>query len=146
MFKVEEKSSDSIFIEMNADTANIELITELIMDFSSRFISEEQAYKMGVAVDEAVTNIIMYAYSSDPEKVIFLHLFKKHDEIAIQIENFGPKFTPPVIVEKKKFSFDKLEEGGLGLYLMQEFMDELRFLYDFQVSKNILVMKKYLIG
>ncbi|PKL11658.1 MAG: hypothetical protein CVV50_05405, partial [Spirochaetae bacterium HGW-Spirochaetae-6] len=121
-------------------------LIELVQDFASSALSDEDAYNMTVAVDEAVTNIITHAYKNDPTGKITVSFGAKKDEVYVTIEDFSKNFIPPLLVEKKKFSFDKLEEGGLGLYLMQEFMDELRFLYDNRENKNILIMKKYLIN
>ncbi len=145
MFEVNEKAKDHIVVHMDSETSNIGMLSELVESFSGEYLSFEEAYNMAVATDEAITNIITHAYSSDSDKSIYITLYKKEDEICIQIEDFSKNFVPPLIVEKKKFSFDKLEEGGLGLYLMQEFMDELRFLYDNDQNKNILIMKKFLL-
>lgn len=146
MFQVKRERKDNIFVEFNALTENISPLTSLVEEFTEQYLSNSDAYNMSVAVDEAVTNIIMHGYKQCPDGVILIHLFKIEDEVCIQIENESERFVPPVIVEKKKFSFDKLEEGGLGLFLMQEFMDELRFLYDEEHSKNIILMKKYILS
>lgn len=144
MFNIIKETESEVSIEMNSETENIAHLTELVESFVSRFIPSEKAYDMAVAVDEAITNIITHAYFHKPDGKIFVKIGKAEAEVYINIEDFSNRFVPPIIVEKKKFTFDKLEEGGLGLYLMQEFMDELRFLYDNNESKNILVMKKYL--
>jgi serine/threonine-protein kinase RsbW len=144
MFNIDKKTAEEVKIEMNSQTENIAFLTELVEEFAKNYVPEEKAYDMAVAVDEAVTNIITHAYSHNPQGKIFVSIGKADGEVYICIEDFSNRFVPPIFVEKKKFTFDKLEEGGLGLYLMQEFMDELRFLYDNQEHKNILVMKKYL--
>jgi anti-sigma regulatory factor (Ser/Thr protein kinase) len=144
MFKVDE-NQDQINLTLNAQTENIALLTESVESFAKRFLSEDKAFNVAVAVDEAVTNIVLHAYENDPSGEIFIHLFKDTDEFVVRIEDFSKRFIPPLMVEKKKFTFDKLEEGGLGLYLIQEFMDELRFLYDEEECKNIIIMKKYLL-
>lgn len=144
MFQVKEINSKRIEMNLNADTANIAPLTEKVEDFSNQYLEFEDAYNVTVAVDEAVTNIMVHAYQQNPEGKIHCALYLKEDEFCIQIEDYSERFIPPLIVKKKKFSFDKLEKGGLGLYLMQEFMDELRFLYNEDESKNIIVMKKYL--
>lgn len=146
MFEVNKSNPAVTFISMNADTAHIGPLIELVQDFASSALNDEDAYNMTVAVDEAVTNIITHAYQNDPSGKINVSFGTKKDEVYVTIEDFSKNFIPPLLVEKKKFSFDKLEEGGLGLYLMQEFMDELRFLYDNNENKNILIMKKYLIN
>ena len=144
MFEVTKKNNKT-YVKLNADTANIGPLAELVEEFGKKFLSDEDAYNMAVSVDEAVTNIILHAYKDNNQGEIFVQVFDNEDEVGIQIEDYSEKFIPPVMVEKKKFTFDKLEEGGLGLYLMQEFMDELRFLYDEHEKKNIILMKKYLI-
>lgn len=144
MFQICEKKEDSIFLEMDGKTENIPFLTETAEEFAKKYLKDEEAYSFAVAVDEAVTNIILYAYKNKPQSKIMLNLYQKEDEVCIQIESFSEMFIPPVLIEKKKISYEKLEEGGLGLFLMQEFMDELRFYYDDRENKNIIIMKKYL--
>ena len=144
MFQVCDQSENKLFLEMDGKTENIPFLIETCEEFAKKYLNEEDAYSFAVAIDEAVTNIILYACKNKPMSKIILKLFKEDDEVCIQIENFSEMFIPPVIIEKKKISYEKLEEGGLGLFLMQEFMDELRFYYDENENKNIIIMKKYL--
>lgn len=143
MFKLNQKDANTIQIDMSSETINIGKLTEVVEEFFQDFLPSPQSYNTAVAVDEAVTNIIMHGYDNNPNRTIHIVLSKDSKEATVQIESFSKPFIPPIIVEKKKFTFDKLEKGGLGLYLMQEFMDELRFLYDENEKKNTMVMKKY---
>ena len=144
MFQVCNQTEDRLVLEMDGKTENIPYLTETAENFAKKYLNDEEAYSFSVAVDEAVTNIILYAYKNKPLSKIILNFYKDQDEVCIQIENFSEMFIPPVLIEKKKLTYEKLEEGGLGLFLMQEFMDELRFYYNEKEAKNIIIMKKYL--
>lgn len=145
MFKLIQPNAETIQIDMSSETENIGALTEVVEKFSSHYFPSSQAYNVAVAVDEAVANIMMHAYQNRPDGMIHVILSKNKEDMMIQIEDYSAPFVPPAVVEKKKFTFDKLEAGGLGLYLMQEFMDELRFSYNETEKKNIMVMKKYLL-
>jgi len=143
MYHILNQTENDISLEMDGKTENISYLAEAAENFAKKYLNDEESYSFAVALDEAVTNIILYAYKNKPEEKIFLKFCKSEDEVIAQIESFSEMFIPPVIIEKKKISYEKLEEGGLGLFLMQEFMDELRFYYNEHENKNIIVMKKY---
>ena len=134
---VEEK----VYIMIDTNVENISRLTIEIEDYAKKFLDETKAYEFAVAIDEFVTNVI--SHGKIRRKVIIISLFYKDSEMVAVIKDWSDRFIPPLVVDKKKFSFDKLEAGGLGLFLIQEFMDEIRFLYDEKTCSNLTVMKKY---
>jgi anti-sigma regulatory factor (Ser/Thr protein kinase) len=98
---------------------------------------EEIVFKFDLCANEAVTNIISYAYPEDGPHEIALSLRLEGDMLILEIEDDGMSFNPldrwPHVQPE---SVEKAEIGGLGIDLIRKFMDECR--YDRQDGKNIL--------
>ena len=79
-----------------------------------------------VAVSEACTNVIEHAYDSAGAcQPIRIRMTAKQDELRVEVEDegvgFDPKRLPQVNPEQRA-----QEEGGLGIYLMRQLMDEVK--------------------
>jgi anti-sigma regulatory factor (Ser/Thr protein kinase) len=86
----------------------------------------------------------MHGYGGRSDGTIVIVFTYNKNSITIELCDWGRRFTPPELIEKKpKFKLDQWEIGGFGLILMNEFMDELRFSHDEKLKRNNLVMKKY---
>ncbi len=97
------------FVETTAATLDLELTV---------------SYDLQLAVDEAVTNIILYGYPGG-EGNIELEIEQKRDTLVVRLRDEATSFDPTTIPPPDLSS--PLEEralGGLGVYLIQQVMDE----------------------
>ncbi len=102
--------------------------------------SKLEAYNIQVAFTEALNNVIQHAYKRCYEMPILVEFHKYSNRIEIHIRDYGIR-TPRS--EIKSRPLDEFREGGLGVYLMEEFMDYLN--YDTSYSKGTkLIMTKHL--
>ncbi len=132
---------------ITSETKNVTYIVKELEDLClANKLSQDIIQNVSIAADEALTNIIMHTYKDKADGVILVKLSIDEEKLEIKFEDFGEKYIPENIKNEKpkEFILDKLEVGGYGLFLMNEFMDELRFRYDKKNKKNILIMKKYL--
>ena len=129
-------------LETEAVLDNLPRLTTFIEDKLTELgASEDFRGKMGLALDEAVTNVVLYAY---PQKkgLIKLTLKKTGDDIHVEIRDQGTPFDPTqapppdlaVPLEQRKI-------GGLGIHLMRKSVDRLNYRYEngtniFTLSKN----------
>ncbi len=143
MFKILDKKQKKISILLNAEKSNIPSLINIVIDFCDDYLNNENNHDLCVAIDEAVTNIMMHAYKWDNSGLIDFCISKEKDGIFISVKDDCQKFIPPVRITKKKVDQDKLLEGGWGLFLMKNNLDELDFIYDDINEKNIIQMKKY---
>ena len=80
--------------------------------------------RIGLAVDEALANIIKHTYGMDPGGRIRVGVGWAAGELAVHIRDWGPKQDP------RRFASRDLAEvrpGGLGLHYMRETMDLVEF-------------------
>ena len=109
--------------------------------------SYDEIEDLKIALSEAVTNAVQHAYEREKgEVVVGCALFE--DKIEIMIADNGKGFDynemknnvgPYNDQEEVKF----LREGGLGLYLMETLMDEVKVHHEEGVT---VLMTKYLGG
>jgi anti-sigma regulatory factor (Ser/Thr protein kinase) len=80
-----------------------------------------------VSLDEAVTNVIMYAYPQTKGK-ISITIEKFNDRVLVEIIDSGAPFNPlKHPVPDVSASIEKRAIGGLGIHLMRNMMDELNY-------------------
>jgi anti-sigma regulatory factor (Ser/Thr protein kinase) len=76
--------------------------------------------KVKLALEEAIVNVIHHAYQSQKGKLdLIFHLYPKR--IKFVLKDKGLPFDPLSSINEKK------EEGGLGILLMREYMDEIYY-------------------
>jgi serine/threonine-protein kinase RsbW len=101
---------------------------------------DEDILDTQLAVEEAVTNIVMHGYGNTGGDVAIL--FRASLGIVeIQLEDRAIPFNPLTLPEPDLTSdVDDRKIGGLGIFLIRKVMNDIQ--YRFEDNKNILVMVK----
>ncbi|HEX4845711.1 MAG TPA: ATP-binding protein [Geothrix sp.] len=95
------------------------------------------AAKVSIAVDEAVTNVILHAYHGEGEHSVELELRFTSEALEIHILHSGQGFrSDQVVLPDPKEYIKHPRKGGLGLLLMSRFMDEVQFKADEASGRN----------
>ncbi len=87
------------------------------------------AGKVAIATDEAVTNVIKHAYGGKPDNKITLKVEITSERFVLKVLHSGEALTKDAV--KLPVMEDYIKErrrGGLGLYIMNQFMDEVDYL------------------
>ncbi len=85
-------------------------------------------YKVTLSVSEACTNIIEHAYGESSEETIDCTCWVSADEINILLHDHGKPFDPLTVPKPDIHAeLEERSKGGLGLYFINELMDEVRF-------------------
>lgn len=100
-------------------------------------MDDAAAAKVSIAVDEAVTNIILHAYHGEGEHSVELELRFTSAALEIHILHSGQGLRQDqVVLPDPKEYIRHPRKGGLGLLLMSRFMDEVRFGQDSGSGRN----------
>lgn len=92
-------------------------------------MDDSTAAKVSIAVDEAITNVIMHAYGGEPEHLVEVELRFTTEALEIHIWHTGKGIRDDQVVLPDPREYVKHpRKGGLGLLLMSRFMDEVHFL------------------
>jgi anti-sigma regulatory factor (Ser/Thr protein kinase) len=103
--------------------------------------SEQQTSAIVLAIDEACTNIIRYAYKDCRDGAIHIDVLSDGQQVIFRLHDFA-KQVPKDCIKVKPSSI--LKPGGLGVMLMQQVMDSVEFIHTKNCKGNILEMKKNL--
>lgn len=110
-------------------------------------LDDTEASRMEVCIVEAVTNSIRHSYRGAPGREVTLTVTVLEDRVEFQICDQGASI-PPEKLEKPRLKFDprdikSLPEGGMGIYLMHQIMDDVRYVRG--DGKNTLTLVKSLV-
>jgi anti-sigma regulatory factor (Ser/Thr protein kinase) len=84
--------------------------------------------RIELAVDEACSNIIQHAYADQAGGLIRARVQTEARHIVITLVDTGKPFDPGDVPQHDpKANLDDMKIGGLGLYLMRQTMDDVRF-------------------
>ena len=117
-------------------------MSEFIERISEEFsLSMENAFNINLAIEEAVTNIIMYAYPKDEEHEFTLMVRHLDDRLIFKLIDAGKEFDPTAQPDADvTLSLEDRPIGGLGIYLIRKVMNTVK--YRRIDDKNVLTMVK----
>lgn len=98
-----------------------------------------KAFHLELALTEAVTNIIEYAFEAGAEHEITVKLSHRSDHLAVELIDEGRPFDPTRYkgVELPG-TLDEAEVGGLGIHLLRSYTDKIQ--YKRRNNQNILTL------
>jgi serine/threonine-protein kinase RsbW len=88
------------------------------------------AYAVHLVVEELVRNVQRHAYGdARPNGVIELTIEAHSDRVEVHVRDDGPPFDPTRDAPAPPLDtpLEKRREGGLGLFLVREMSDEVRY-------------------
>jgi anti-sigma regulatory factor (Ser/Thr protein kinase) len=115
-----------------------EFIEEVGNDFS---LTPDIVFNLNLVLEEAVVNIINYAYPKEDHQHIYLSAKMRDDSIVLVLTDTGKEFDPTAAPEADvTLSADEREIGGLGIFLIRQIMNEVK--YERIEGKNVLTLEK----
>ena len=131
-------------IIMRNDIQQIPTLAEWVDELG---IPMELNMPINLALEEAVSNVMLYAYPGRNDGKVFVEFAKAKDEqgekLIFTISDSGIPFDPTAKPEADiTLSAEDRAIGGLGIHLVRKLMDEIR--YERQDEKNILTLVKIL--
>jgi serine/threonine-protein kinase RsbW len=147
-----QKSSGKLVIEAPVHGGCLAYIRYLIADLARQIgFPEDDVAKIEMAVDEACSNIVEHAYTSEKawrwkqsEPRIYLEVRAEPNRLVIEINDRGQRFDfityRPHDIEQRVL---QMQTGGYGVAIMREFMDEVQYSSS-DAAGNTLRLVKYL--
>ena len=105
-------------------------------------LSDEACYELEVAVDEACTNVMRYAYPADQPGGITIRCTPLACGVQVDILDQGKPFDPDegTRVAQQKQLQDPAS-GGLGLAMIRQFADDFRHQWGEQEGNRLTIIK-----
>jgi anti-sigma regulatory factor (Ser/Thr protein kinase) len=108
---------------------------------ASAGFAEDQVKQVELVTEEAVVNIINYAYP-DQDGMIQFSCIIERGTLTIEIIDSGRPFNPLEYVSQDVgIDINSRQVGGLGIILIKQYMDEVQYRY--KNKQNILILKKH---
>lgn len=106
-------------------------------------LTPDVVFNLDLVIEEAVVNIINYAYPKKEHQYIYLSAHVHEGSIVFVLTDTGKEFDPTLAPEADiTLSADEREIGGLGIFLIRQIMNEVR--YQRIEGKNVLTLEKKL--
>ena len=104
-------------------------------------LDQSLALSLNLALEEAVTNVILYAYPEGYDGLVDIEAVIRPGSVEFIVSDSGKPFdptkTPPADIDA---SLEERRIGGLGIHLVRTIMDSVS--YRRQDGKNYLTMTK----
>jgi anti-sigma regulatory factor (Ser/Thr protein kinase) len=125
---------------LDNDIQELDKLEPFLNDFFERNkLDMSHLPQMDLALEEAIANVIMYAYPEGEKGTVEIFLEMKEGLLQTCISDSGTPFNPLQQPEAKlSNSIEERPIGGLGIHLIKEIMDEVG--YQHKDGKNMLTM------
>ena len=98
--------------------------------------------QMNLAIEEAVVNVMSYAYPQGVEGYVNIEAQANESRLKFVITDTGVPFDPTTKAEvDTTLSTEERDIGGLGIHLVRTIMDSIN--YERVDGKNILTLRKF---
>lgn len=124
--EIEEISKLALFIEELGDELGL---------------SPELVFNLNLVLEEAVSNVILYAYPKEEHEIITLTARMIENQLIFILTDAGKEFDPTQIPDADiTLSAEERSIGGLGIFLIRQIMNTVE--YQRIDGKNVLTLGK----
>jgi serine/threonine-protein kinase RsbW len=135
-------SSKSV-LKVKAVLTNVPQAIDFVTEMAFRAGFSEQGLKeIQIAVDEACANVVHHAYGGKGHGDMEIACCKDRQAFVIHLRDWGQSFEPEAIGDPDVLA--PLEErtlGGLGLFLIRQYMDKVHFSFDLEQGNKLTMTK-----
>ena len=101
-------------------------------------LEEESVSQLELAITEAASNVMRHAYRGRPEQLIQLDAEVFADRIVLRLHHLGETFDPGAV---KTPAFDGTQDGGFGMYIIAQSVDDVQYYRD-ERGRNCISLVK----
>ena len=126
------------------DISEISKLNQFVEEIGEEFsLSPAIVFNLTLVLEEAVVNVINYAYPKEEHESIHLSARLHEGSIILVLTDTGVEFDPTLAPEADiTLSAEERPIGGLGIFLIRQIMNEVK--YERIDGKNILTLEKKL--
>ena len=119
----------------------LEALPGFVEDACSKFGIEDQAAGINLALEEALANVMLYAYPEGTTGTVTLKARGLEGGMEFILSDEGKPFDPTAAPEADiSMDVDERPIGGLGIFLVKQIMDSVS--YEYRDGHNVLTMIK----
>lgn len=103
---------------------------------------EQGIYDIQLAVDEAVSNIIEYAYGGGSDQPIECTYCITKADLTMSLCDYGRPFDPASVPEPNlEADLESRTTGGLGVFIIRQLMDRVLFAFGDPAGNTLTMVK-----
>jgi phosphoserine phosphatase RsbU/P len=129
-------------IEMSSDLTELARARAFVRDVCATLpdpaLDDESVSQLELAITEAASNVMMHAYRGRTDQQIQLDAEVFADRVVLRLHHLGESFDPEAV---KPPAFDGSQEGGFGMYIIAQSVDEVRYDRDERGRNRISLVK-----
>lgn len=133
-------------ITLNNDLSEISRLEAFLEELGTELqLTPELVMNINLALEEAIANIIMYAYPAEQQQKIVLKVTFSEQQLVFLLSDKGIIFDPTQVEDADiDLPLEERPIGGLGIFLIRQIMNEVS--YERIGDVNRLTMKKDITG
>ena len=126
------------------ELSEVSRLTDFIENIGNEFnLTPDVVFNLTLVLEEAVVNVINYAYPKEDHESIYLSAKMQDGSIIFVLSDSGKAFDPTMAPEADvTLSAEDRQIGGLGIFLIRQIMNEVK--YERIDGKNVLTLEKKL--
>ncbi len=131
-------------LHVPSSTENLSMIRDFVRNIGTQCGMDDMAVaRLEMAVDEACSNVMEHAYSSDATKKVSIRATADEKALRIVVIDNGKGFDPAAVEQKKlEDLITQRKTGGLGMRLIKSFMDEVHYAMIPGVKNELTMVKR----
>lgn len=128
------------------DSGELQRLAAELKDFGEQEkLPPKVVQQVNVALDELVTNVMLYGYDDPSAGVIEVELSRDGENITAVLSDDGRPFDPfQAKIPDVTLPIEDRSVGGLGVYFVRKLMDE--YSYAYENGRNIVRLTKRVDG
>lgn len=142
-----ESNKEKCFYTLSSSSELVNIRSFVVKCAQGFGFDDKESHNIALAVDEACSNLIKYAFNLDNSKEIQVSIDSNDNNLlVVKIEDDALPFNPLDITSPDmKQYFKSFKKGGLGIHIMKLVMDEIDYIpKSFNNPNNTLLLKKQL--
>ena len=126
------------------EISEISRLYDFIEEIGNEFsLTPDVIFNLNLVLEEAVVNIINYAYPKEEHQSIYLSASLHEGSVIFVLTDTGKEFDPTMVPDADiSLSAEDRQIGGLGIFLIRQIMNEVK--YERIEGKNVLTLEKKL--
>lgn len=126
----------------SAELPDLEQMRRFVQSNALALGADEDAVgEMVLAVNEAVTNVLLHGYRHKPGSVE-IAVEAESDSLVVRLRDKAPLYDPTSVPPPNlALTLDERPLGGLGVHMMRQFTDELRYRVTPDGENELLLIK-----
>jgi serine/threonine-protein kinase RsbW len=131
-------------LHVPSSTENLSMIRDFVKSIGTQSgMGDMDVARLELAVDEACANVMEHAYDLDSTKEVSISAIVDDNSVQIEVTDTGKGFDPAAVKELKLEELVSAKRtGGLGMRLMQSFIDEVHYEMKPGVKNELKMVKR----